>query len=431
MSGPGPLTANMLARRAHEHLDRSEARDAAWHALYAIELDRRSGLAWAAIARTLGDISNEPLATLAARHALELGVPEDVKPRFERHHRIDLWTRGLLMHKERRSLLSSAEFDDAARFEATSRLNAWFDAEAAEWGGMEAASEAARKLVGALSEAYGVPDAPGENPLRAESGWNEKTSFLIWKAEILSKGLQPISEIPPPPDTQPTVMSDYWMEQEIVQLASSGLFEEAIEHAQTWSRLRPSSMKPKAALLRVQHAAHREEEREETARSIIQTSTNDLNELEEARVALGELRMWREQIQILDRMDKLAPNHPVILANRGVALIELGDRGPGRRDLEKSLAIDPDNAPALANLGLEKMREDDYVGARPLLEHAVAVAPDQVMARVYLAACKNNQGDRGGAVAELEEAVRLDPDHDQAQQMLEEIKSFIVRTKPS
>jgi tetratricopeptide (TPR) repeat protein len=435
MSVSGPPQAIALARRAHEHLDRGETRDAAWHALYAVELDRGSGLAWSAVARTLGEVANEPLATLAARYALELGIPDDIRARFERHHRIDLWTRGLLMHAERRSILPASEFEDAKRFDATSRLNSWFDAEIREWEGLAPAAEAARKLVGALSDAYGVPEVPGENPLRSDKDWNEKTSFLIWKAEVLARGLQPADALRPLPAAhgaaEPTVMSDYWMEQEIVQLAASGLFEEAIDHAKVWSQLRPAQMKPKASLLRVQHAAGREEERDQTALAIVGTVTNDLNELEEARVALGELRLWREQIHILDRMDKIAPEHSVILANRGVALIELGERERGRADLERSLALDPDNAPALANLGLEKMREDNYVAARPLLEHAVVVAPDQVMARVYLAACKNNQGDRSGAIAELEAAVELEPGHEQAKQMLEEIRSFVVKSKPS
>ena len=45
------------------------------------------------------------------------------------------------------------------------------------------------------------------------------------------------------------------LEQEIVQLAASGLFEEALDQAERWSKLRPDRMKPKSALLRVQHAA--------------------------------------------------------------------------------------------------------------------------------------------------------------------------------
>src|SRR5687767_14000618 len=116
------------------------------------------------------------------------------------------------------------------------------------------------------------------------------------------------------------------MEQEIVQLAASGLFEDALDRAAKWSELRPDRMKPKCSMLRVQYAAGREEERDESATAIVATRTSDLNELEEARVALGELRMWKEQVQILNRMDALAPRHPVILANRGVAHLELGER---------------------------------------------------------------------------------------------------------
>jgi hypothetical protein len=46
-----------------------------------------------------------------------------------------------------------------------------------------------------------------------------------------------------------------------------------------------------------------------------------------------------------------------------------------------------------------------------------------------LAACKNNQGDKQGAIAALEKALEVEPGHGQAQQMLEEIKSFVLRSK--
>src|SRR5205085_12216332 len=113
---------------------------------------------------------------------------------------------------------------------------------------------------------------------------------------------------------------------------------------------------------------------------------NDLNELEEARVVLGEIRSWKAQLEILDRMEAIAGPHPVILANRGVAHIELGDHDRGTKDLERALEIDPDNAPALANLGLEKMRRDEYVAARVLLERAVKIAPDQPVSSIDLSA---------------------------------------------
>jgi tetratricopeptide (TPR) repeat protein len=411
-------------------LERGDAKDAAWHALYALDLDPKNGLGWSAIARILSEVSNEVLGTLAARHALELGVPEEARAGVEKHHRIDLWARGLMMHAERRAILPSFEFDDPKRFESTSRLNSWFEAQIEDWDNLAGAADAARRMVGALSDAYDVPESESDNPLRAEEGWTEKSTYRSWKAEIAARGLSALKKSEPHPEA-PMVISDYWMEQEVVQLAAGGLFDEAVDQAKNWTMLRPNQVKPKAALLRVLHAAGKEKERDITARQLLSVDTNDLNDLEEARIAFGELKLWREQLEILDRMDQLAPDHPVILTNRGVARIELGERDRGAIDLERALELDSDNGAALANLGLERMRQDNYVAARTLLERAVSVAPDQVMAHVYLAACKNNQGDRSGAIASLEEALKLEPSHDQAQQMLEEIKSYVARSRPS
>lgn len=430
MSDCRPPSANELARRAAERLAQGGAKDAAWHVLFALDLEPKNGLAWSVVARILAEISQETLATLAARYALELGVPDDQRAGLEKHQRIDLWARGLLMHSERRAILPASEFEDAKKFENTSRLNTWFDAEIAEWDSLPAAAEAARKMVGALSDAYDVPEGEHQNPLRTQSGWDERSTFRAWKAEIAARGLGETKTAEHTHDA-PMVISDYWMEQEIIQLAAGGLFEEAIDQSKNWALLRPKQIKPKASLMRVLDAAGREKERDLTGKQILAVDTNDLNDLEEARIAFGELRLWREQIEVLERMDQLAPDHPVILANRGVAKIELGERDAGAVDLERALELDPDNGPALANLGLERMRQDNYVAARTLLERAAEIAPDQVLARVYLAACKNNQGDRPGAIAELEEALKIEPEHEQATQMLEEIKSYVARSRPS
>jgi tetratricopeptide (TPR) repeat protein len=211
------------------------------------------------------------------------------------------------------------------------------------------------------------------------------------------------------------------MEQDIASLGALGQFELALERAQVWAAARPQKIPPKAALVRLHHAARNEPARDAAVEALLAIDTRDLNELEEARLALGELELWGPQIRVLDRMDDLAPSHPVILANRGAAFLAIEEMGLAETDLKKAIETDQNNAPALATLGLIRMRQDRYVGARELLERAVGVAPDKAQVHVYLAACKNNQGDRNGAIEALERALKLEPDHAQAKQLLEEL----------
>jgi tetratricopeptide (TPR) repeat protein len=223
------------------------------------------------------------------------------------------------------------------------------------------------------------------------------------------------------------VLSDHWIEQEVLHLLLDHRQDEALERARLWTQIRPDRLRPTAALIRALHAAGRLEERDRAVADLLAAQSRDLNELEEGRLALGQLRLWKPQVVLLDQMDALAPGHPVILANRGAAYLEIGENARGARDLEAAIKLDPDNGPALANLGLERMRQDEYSAARELLEHAVAVAPDQPLARIYLAACKNNQNDRAGAIHELQEALRLDPENAQALQLLAELESHGAR----
>ncbi len=411
-----------LARHARHQLDSGMGKDAAWLALAALELDPRCGLALTVLARLILEVNEDPLGTLATRHALSLGVPEPERRGVERFHRIDLWRRGLLAHTDRATILPVPAFDDAAAFHETPRFDAWLRENAGPWGGVEPAAKALERMAAALSDARRVPETE-DNPLRGDAGWEETPLYTEWKRGSSSLGEPP--ESPEPAGAEDvTVLSDHWIEQEIASLGASGQFDLAIERAELWTALRPSKIGPKSALVRLYHAAREVAARDRVIETILASGTVDLNELEEARIALGELALWSAQIRVLDQMNAIAADHPVILANRGAALLELGELEKAESDLERALTVDPDNGPALAALGLIRMRQDRYVAARGLLEHAVEVAPDRAQVRVYLAACKNNQGSRQAAIAELEEALRLEPDHAQARQLLEELRSL-------
>lgn len=418
MSDPSEL-ALTAARSALAELELGQTKSAAWYGLWALERNPTCGLAWAVLSRIVLEVTQDPLATLATRRALRLGLPDPERAEVERFHRIDLWTRGLLAHDSGQPLLPVHAFEHPEHFRETNRLATWLANETAAWADDDGAARALTRLAASLADAWVVPEEV-ENPLRDPAPWKPTAAFLRW------------SQVDPAPKARPTapaseekvvVLSDHWMEQSIMTLGAQSSFDLALERAEEWAQLRPDKVRPKAALVRVLHARQALTERDRAIEALLALGMRDLNELEEARLALGELELWEPQVRLLDQMDRLAPGHPVILANRGVALLQLGRTEEGERDLEAALAADPDHGPALANLGLQRMKNDEYVAARRLLERAVTVAPDQAQVRVYLAACKNNQDDRGGAILELEKALELEPSHGQARQLLDELRA--------
>ncbi|MCK6545244.1 hypothetical protein L6R52_05200 [Myxococcota bacterium] len=438
------------ARDAIQALLDDRARDAAWLTLRALEQDDRSALAWALVGRILVEVSQEPLGTIASAHAIELGLPEPERRDFERHHRIDLWSRGLLREASGAAILRARDLEDASRFSETPTTRAWIEEQLAPFGGMRGALRAARRMIAAFSEAAIVPDVGDVNPLALPGEWAETEDYTEWKAEHEAERAEQ-ERANDGAASAPTngargaatdaaahahagnghaahdhgelmVLSDHWIQAEIAGLASTGAIDGAIERATLWAQLRPNKLAPKAALLHLQHMAGRTAERDATAKQLIDAHVRDLNELEDARVALGETGMWAEQLQILAQMEQLAPDHPVILANQGVALISIGENDAGVKALERALAIDPTNGPALANLGLERMRRGEYVDARSLLERAVDAAPDQLEPLIFRAVCKNNQGERRAAVADLEKVLKLDPANATAKKLLDDVR---------
>lgn len=419
MSAPSDLTLD-VARSALAELELGQTKSAAWYGLWALERNPTCGLAWAVLSRIVLEVTQDPLATLATRRALRLGLPDPERVEFERFHRIDLWTRGLLAHDSGQPLLPVHAFAHPEHFRETTRLATWLANETNAWTDDEGAARALTRLAASLADAWVVPE-DGESPLRDPAPWRPTAAFERWSQAAPAPKARPTST--PVAEEKVVVLSDHWMEQSIMSLGAQSSFDLALDRAREWAQLRPDKVRPKAALVRVLHAQHALAERDEAIEALLGLGMRDLNELEEARLALGELELWGPQVRLLDQMNRVAPGHPVILANRGVALLQLGRAEEGERDLEAALVADPDHGPALANLGLQRMKNDEYVAARRLLERAVVVAPDQAQVRVYLAACKNNQDDRGGAILELEKALELEPGHAQARQLLDELKA--------
>lgn len=421
------------ARRARRALRRGETRDAAWLALWSTELDPDGGTGLAVLARILYEVSGDALATIGTREAIRRGLPPAEQREVERFHRIDLWSRGLLRHEANQSLLPAAAFEDGRAFTPTENHDLWFEERAERWGTVARECEALRRLVGALSDAWEMPQDVAD-PLRAQTPWTNMPAYTMWKAR--DPLAQEEAEYEDDEDTEPalfgvTVVSDYWTEETIARLETGGRIGEATEIAEHWVELRPGRMAPRMTLMRLYEAMGQTSELESLEQDVLASETEDLNELEEARVGLGLLRRFDAQMEILDRMDRLAPGHPVILANRGAVALELNRPEQAEADLQLALQLDPESGPALTNLALLRMRESDYVAARGLLEQAKLLHPDEAQVRYYLAACLHNQHHPDASLREARAAVDLDPSFAPAQMLLSQLEGRTTASSSS
>ncbi|MEO1232020.1 MAG: tetratricopeptide repeat protein [Myxococcota bacterium] len=409
------------ARRARRAFVRGDTRDAAWLALWSTELDPAGGLGLAMVARILHEVSADPLATVVTREAQARGLPEPERLEVARFHRIDLWSRGLLAHRHGQSLLPASAFEEASAFTATEACLPWFEERELRWGSRAGACRALRRLVGALSDAWEMPAEPAD-PLRSDALWADMPAYAAWKAD------DPLAAGEPDPDPDDeadleaiTVISDHWTEHTLARLEARDRLGEAQEIAAQWATLRPGRVAPLIAVMRLASAMGQEDRVAEAEAELLDIETEDLNELEEARVGLGLLRRFEAQMTILDAMNTLAPGQPVILANRGAAALELGRTETAEADLRLALELDPKSGPALTNLALLRMREEDYVAARALLEEAKSLHPDEAPVRYYLAACLANQSHPEAALREARKALELDPGFAAAHALLEQL----------
>ncbi|MBX2812262.1 MAG: hypothetical protein KTR25_10655 [Myxococcales bacterium] len=408
------------ARRARRALALGETRDAAWYALWSTELDPMGGLGLAVVARILHEVSGDALATIVTREAWSRGLPEPERVEVERFLRIDLWSRGLLAHVGGQSLLPAAAFEDGKAFTETEAHDQWIEERTAHWGSAEGACQALRRLVGALSDAWEMPGDVAD-PLRSPNHWSDMPGYASWKEGDPLDATEGETEVTEPSPSGITVISDYWTEHTIQRLEQRGQLGEAIEIAERWLELRPGRMSPRIALMRLYDQVENQERLEELEKEVLSTETEDLNELEEARVGLGLLQRFKAQRAVLNRMDTLAPGQAFILASRGAAALELNLHQEAEADLHMALQLEPENGAALVNLGLLRIREQDYVAARALLEQAKVVFPREAQVRYYLASCLHAQKMSQRALAEARAALELDPRFTPAQQLLESI----------
>ena len=418
IAGPGNDEAPSLARRARHALSTGETRDAAWLALLATEEDPEDGYGWAVLARILHEVTGDALATLVAHAADAMPMAEADRADAGWFLRVDLWNRGLLAAPDDAPVLSADAFDEPERFRPTEQLAGWLVERQARWGPLHQAKRGLRRLIGALSDAYEMP-LEVEDPLRDDVPWAPMPEFQQWRA-----ALRPVEAIPPPATDAPgevRLRSDFWTEREIERREVAGALDAALEEAEAWADDRPGRARPRVAAVRLALALGRAEVAAAREREIVELETEDLAELEEARVGLGLLERFAAQRRILDKMDAVAPGQPVVLANRGAVALELGDHVAAEKDLRLALELEPTNGPALTNLALLRLREADYVAARGLLEEAKRLHPEEAQVRYYLAACLQNQRHPEAAVREAKAAIALDPGFTPARDLLDRL----------
>lgn len=415
MSDPRAIEA---ARRGYAALVRGENRDAAWLGLWATELDPEQGLGWALLARILHAVSGDALATLVTEAALELPMPTSDRAKVARYLRIDLWSRGLVVHDGRATVLRATDFDHPDRFRPLPELERWRRERLESWGDRDRAKRAVARLVAALSDGWEMPGAG--DPLRTDAAWAPMPEYAAWRDRDPLAEPEPEAE-PEPDPTEMFVVSDAWTEVRIGELERGGELEAALALAERWAELRANRIRPLVAVLRLAAGLGRTDQAAAIEAELLGIETEDLSELEAARVGLGLLGRFPAQLEVLERMNRLAPGHPVILANRGAVRLELGEQAEAEADLRLALELDPTNGPAMTNLALIRLREDDYVAARALLEEAKRLHPDEAQVRYYLAACLQNQRHPEAALREAQAARELDPEFEPAKRLLDEL----------
>lgn len=411
------------ARRARRALARGETRDAAWLALWSTELDPDGGLGLAVVARILHEVSGDALATIVTREAQTRSLPEPERYDIERFHRIDLWSRGLLAHTGGQSLLPVSAFDDKTAFSETEAHAPWIAERTAHWGSSEGACRALRRLVGALSDAWEMPSEVTD-PLRSEEPWPDMPAYTSWKADNPLTTEEPdLQQEGEPATSGVTVISDYWTEHTIQRLEASNRLQEASEINERWLELRPGRVTPIICLMHLCQKMENESRLKELAQEIVELDTEDLSELEDARIGLGLLKCFEAQRTILDKMNELAPGQAFILASRGAASLELNLYKEAESDLHMALQLEPENGAALVNLGLLRMREQDFVAARALFGQAKIIYPKEAEIRYYLATCLQSQNHPTQALEEAQAALEIDPTFEPAQNLIADINA--------
>ena len=127
-------------------------------------------------------------------------------------------------------------------------------------------------------------------------------------------------------------------------------------------------------------------------------------------VALMNADQWQQAREVFDRAVELAPRNAWALANRALALAELGERDASAADAVQALALDPDNHVAFHAQGALALTGGDMAGAVAAYGRAIDAKPDNVFALRQRAQANANLRAFPEALADTRRLRELQPD---------------------
>ncbi len=120
--------------------------------------------------------------------------------------------------------------------------------------------------------------------------------------------------------------------------------------------------------------------------------------------------VWRDSLTLGESAAAVAPVHPKMLYNLGLAYADLHRYPEAAGSFAAAIAIAPDYAKALNNLGQTYEAMGKLDGARGAYAAALAKDPDFLLAHVNLSRLLAKTGDLAGAIEARRRAVALDPE---------------------
>lgn len=174
------------------------------------------------------------------------------------------------------------------------------------------------------------------------------------------------------------------------------------------------------------HAAGQPREAEQLCRGVLSIDPDHVEAHNELGCALMEMMLYdhvrgrhtairrtHEALYHFGRALKKRPDHPVVLTNRGVALLELGESDAAMVDLTRSVRIRKNNPIGWDNLGNGLDRTERYDEAIEAFGMAICYDPNRALTHTNLGIVLRKVGRLDEAAAEFQAALDLglEPDH--------------------
>ena len=97
---------------------------------------------------------------------------------------------------------------------------------------------------------------------------------------------------------------------------------------------------------------------------------------------------WKDSVELLERADKIYPNHPEILRCLGWSMYHFGQAKRGVIVLERALFLAPNDPLILNDLGVCYLNEKDFDRAAQLFKKTLQIEPDNQKAKECLNAVR-------------------------------------------